>query len=426
MSSGANGSEPSLIIDAGFLFDGTGGRAKATQSVLVVGERIAAIGDPQTVRRDARAAKATVVDAREATLLPGLIDGHLHIGWRTSAELKVEPDYGRALAWTLVSAQAALLAGITTVRDAGAAQGVTLSLKRAIAEGLHTAPRVQACGPALTTTAGHATFLSETADTADELRKWVRKLAAQGVDLIKIMASGGSIDPETNRRRAQYSEAELRYAVDDAHRLNLPVLAHTNATESIRNAVRAGVDVIAHCNWLSAEEGRIEYDAEIADEIAERGVFVDLNIEGGWRPLVDGDGSAEDWTKNSPRTRWDLLEDMRRRGAKIFFTSDEIGPVVGTFPQLLLKAHELLSIPIEEVIWRSTGLAAEAIGLTKETGTLAVGKRADLLIVAGNVQSDPKALLNVRSVYRDGTRVVHEGQIAPSPILRNGPIAALQ
>lgn len=408
-----------VVIDAGAMLDGTGTRARPRMSVLIAGEHIAAVGTPEEIRARPEAAEARVIDATDATLLPGLIDGHLHIGWRTTAELQPERDRDRLMAWMLGSAHAALLAGVTTIRDAGAPLGVTLAFKRALAEGLHTAPRLQACGPCLTTTAGHTTFLGETADTADELRKWVRRLAAEGTDLIKIMASGGSIDPETNRRRAQYSEAELRYAVEDAHRLFLPVLAHANASESIRNSVRAGVDVIAHCNWLSAEEGRIDYDPEIADQMAERGIFVDLNIEGGWRPLADADASAEDWGSNGPLTRWELLEDMRRRGVQIFFTSDEIGPLVGTFPNLLLQAHQLLGIPIEEVIWRSTGLAAKAIGLDKELGVIAPGKRADLLLVEGMVQEDPSALLRVRSVYRDGFRVVHERQIAPSPLLRS-------
>ena len=411
-----------LIIEAAAVLDGTGARARNDQSVLIVGERIAAVDTPREIRQRPEAASADIIAAPGATLLPGLIDGHLHVGWRTTSDIEPERNRDRLMAWMLGSAHAALLAGITTIRDAGAPLGVTISFKRALAEGLHTAPRLQTCGPAITTTAGHATFLGETADTADELRKWVRKLAAEGVDLIKIMASGGAIDPETNRRRAQYSEAELRYAVEDAHRLRLPVLAHANATESIRNSVRAGVDVIAHCNWLGREEGRIEYDARISDEMAERGIFVDLNIEGGWRPLADADGSAEDW-ENGPRTRWELLEDMRRRGVKIFFTSDEIGPLVGTFPSLLLTAHQTLGIPIEEVVWRSTALAAEGIGLAQEIGTIAPGKRADLLLVGGLLQDDPGALLRVRSVYRDGVRVVHEGQLAPSPFLRRAEAA---
>lgn len=406
-----------LIIDAGSVLDGTGSRARTGCSVLIVGERIAAVASPQEIRQRPDARGADIVEAPDATLLPGLIDGHLHIGWRTTADIEPERNRDRLLAWMLASAHAALLAGITTIRDAGAPLGVTISFKRALAEGLHTAPRLQTCGPSITTTAGHATFLGETADTADELRKWVRKLAAEGVDLIKIMASGGAIDPETNRRRAQYSEAELRYAVEDAHRLRLPVLAHANATESIRNSVRAGVDVIAHCNWLGTEEGKIEYDARLSDEMAERGIFVDLNIEGGWRPLADADASAEDWV-NGPHTRWELFEDMRRRGVKIFFTSDEIGPLVGTFPSLLLKAHDILGIAIEEVVWRATGLAAEGIGLADDLGTIAPGKRADLLLVSGTLQDDPAALIRVRSVYRDGMRVVHEGQLAPSPFLR--------
>ncbi len=409
-----------LIIDAGALLDGTGVRAVARQSVLVAGERIVAVGSPEEIRVRPEAQGADVIDASDATLLPGIIDGHLHVGWRTTKDIEPERNRDRLLAYTLLSSHAALLAGVTTVRDAGAPLGVTMAFKRALKEGLHTAPRLQVCGPCITTTAGHTTFLGETADTADELRKWVRKLAQEGVDLIKIMASGGSIDPETNRRRAQYSVEELRYAVDDAHRLYLPVLAHANATESIRNSVLAGVDVIAHCNWLSPEEGRIEYDAAIAEEMARRGTFVDLNIEGGWRPLSEGDGPAEDYT-NGPKTRWDLLADMRERGVQILFTSDEIGPLVGTYPELLVKAHRFLEIPMEEVIWRSTGLAAKAIGLDAEVGTIETGKRADLLIVSGMVQDNPDTLLDVRTVYQNGRRVVHEGQIAPSPwLVENG------
>jgi imidazolonepropionase-like amidohydrolase len=406
------------LIHAGWILDGAGAPAVPRASVLVDDGLIVAAGSSVDLGLHPRAAEAEVVDAGDATLLPGLIDGHVHLGqglgedevWRHA-----ERDRDTLLGWTLASAQAALCAGVTTLRDCGAPVGVSLSVKRQLNLGLHTGPRLLACGPAITTTAGHGAFLGVTADSEMELRLRVREAVRDGADFIKLMATGGRIDPEptSNRRRAQYTVDELRAAVDDAHRLQRSVVAHANATEGIRDAVLAGVDVIAHCNWLAAEEGRIDYDTGVAEEMVRRGVFVDLNVEGGWRSLDAADGSAEVWATEHPENRWQLMEDMRRRGIPIFFTSDAFGPLVAEFPALLVRASQVFGIPIHEVIWRASGLAAQAIGLGSQVGTITVGKRADLLLVEGSVADDATALLRVRSVWRDGIRVVHGGALAP-------------
>jgi imidazolonepropionase-like amidohydrolase len=404
------------------MLDGTGAPAVSEASVLVFDGLIVGVGHTADLRRDPRAEEAEVVDAGDATLLPGLIDGHVHLGhglgddeiWRHA-----ERDRDTLLGWTLASAQAALRAGVTTVRDCGSPAGVTLSIKRQLDMGLHNGPRLLACGPCITTTAGHAAFLGVTADSEVELRLRVREAVRDGADCIKLIATGGRIDPEptSNRRRAQYTIDELRAAVDDAHRLKRSVVAHANATEGIRNAVLAGVDVISHCNWLSEEEGRIDYDPAVAEEMVRRGVYVDLNIEGGWRSLAAADGSAEAWSTKHPVNRWQLMEDMRQRGIPIFFTSDAFGPLVAEFPALLVHGCRVFGIPVHEAIWRATGLAAEALGLDRQVGTIAVGKRADLLLVEGCVAEDPTALLRVRSVWRDGIRAVHGGALAPAPAL---------
>lgn len=408
------------LLRGGRVVDGTGRPSTQDVAIVIEGARIVAVGPTDEVLASAATVGATVVDASACTILPGLIDGHVHVAWGARGVPAWEAarvDRELLMAWAIASAQAALRAGVTTLRDCGAPYGITLQLRRAIADGAVVAPRLQTCGPAITTTAGHGEFLGTAADSADELRRSIRELCRQGVDFIKIMATGGSSDPETNRLRAQYSEEELRAAVDDAHRLGRSVVAHVNATEGIRNAVAAGVDVLAHCNWLGAEDGTIDYDPAVADEMARRGIFVDLNIEGAFRPFVTGDGWAQDWTApGAPQNRWQLMEAMRRDGIAIFFTSDEAGLGLATFPQLLVEAGRQGGLSTEELIWRATGLAASGIGLGEQTGTITIGRDADLLIVDGDLVEDPMALLRVRAVYVGGRLVVSDRWLAPVPI----------
>jgi imidazolonepropionase-like amidohydrolase len=389
-------------------------------AILIDGDRIVAVGPAAEVEARPEAATATVVDASACTILPGLIDGHVHVAWGRTGFPAWEAAAAKPellMAWSITAAQAALRAGVTTMRDCGAAAGITLDLRQAIANGTVRGPHLQVCGPAITTTAGHGEFLGVTADSADELRRRVREWCRSGVDFIKIMATGGLSDPETNRLRAQYSEDELRAAVDDAHRLQRQVVAHVNATEGIRNAVAAGVDVLAHCNWLGAEDGTIDYDPAVAAEMARRRVFVDLNIEGAFRPFPTGDGWAQDWSApGAPQNRWQLLDTMRQDGVPMFFTSDNAGPALADFPRLLVEAGQKGEISAEELVWRATGLAAEGIGLAAQTGTIAPDRVADLTIVDGDLVEDLSALLRVRAVYLAGELVVSDNWLAPAPV----------
>lgn len=405
-----------MLMRCGRLIDGTGQPSVQDAAILIDGPNIIAVGPAASIAELPEATAAVEVDATSHTIMPGLIDGHVHVAWGTdtySAWPSASVDSDMLMAWSIASAQAALCAGITTIRDCGAPDGITLKLQRAITEGIVLGPRLQVCGPAITTTGGHGEFIGTTADSSDELRRVVRTLCRQGVDFIKVMATGGLTDPETNRLRAQYSEEELRAAVDDAHRLRRQVVAHGNATEGIRHAVAAGVDIIAHCNWLGIEEGTIDYDPVVAKKMAERGVFVDLNIEGAFRSFSRGDGWAQDWTApGAPQNRWELMEAMRQDGVPIFFTSDHFGPEIAQFPQLLVEAARQGAIGAEELIWRATGLAADAIGIGDTTGRIMAGRQADLLCVEGDLVENPGNLLRVHAVYLDGLPVVRDGWMA--------------
>lgn len=408
------------LVRCGRLVDGTGLPSIRDAGILIDGTDIVAVGLAAEVLELPEAAGAIDIDFSAHTVMPGLIDGHVHVAWGTGTYVAwpgARTDTDLLMAWSIASAQSALCAGVTTMRDCGAPDGITRKLQQAVREGTVIGPHLEVCGPAITTTGGHGEFIGVVADSTDELRKTIRTLCRQGVDFIKIMATGGSTDAETNRLRAQYSEDELRAAVDDAHRLRRQVVAHCNATEGIRNAVAAGVDVIAHCNWLGREDGTIDYDPAVTKEMADRGIFVDLNIEGAFRPFPTGDGWAQDWTApGDPQNRWELMDDMRRAGVRIFFTSDNFGPELAGFPQLLMEAARQGAIGAEEIIWRATGLAADAIGLGDQIGTLVAGKRADLLCVEGDVTEDFQNLLNVRAVYLGGQLVVKDGWLmAPAP-----------
>lgn len=412
--------DAAVVIFCGRLIDGTGGPSLEDAAVLMREGRIVAVGSSAEITQLTEVSSAERVDARDQTMLPGLVDAHVHIAWGTSDlpgwEL-AQRDRDLMMAWAIGSAQAALRTGVTTLRDCGAPNGITLKLKRSIGSAMIIGPRLLACGPCITTTGGHGEFMGVTADSADELRRRVRETCRGGADFIKIMATGGLMDPETNRRRAQYSESELRVAIEDAHRLGRSVVVHANATEGIRNAVAAGADTVAHCNWLGTQDGTIDYDWKVADEIAHRGVYVDLNIGGATRLLRTGDGCAQDWSApGSPQNRWELMADMRRRGVKIFFSSDHFGPNCATYTHALIDAGERLGLTMEASIWRTTGLAAEAIGLGNQIGTIEVGKTADLLLVGGDAVTDPRALLRVRSVYLRGHLVVRDGFLAPPPL----------
>ena len=285
---------------------------------------------------------------------------------------------------------------------------VTYHLRDAIEAGLIAGPRLRIAGPPLTTTAGHCWFFGLEANNADELRHSVRRVVAQGSDFIKIMATGGSLSPRSNRRRAQYSVAELRAAVEDAHRLGKRVVVHANATEGIRNAVEAEVDVIAHCNWLGVDEGTLEYDESTAAAMLAAGISVDLNIAAVFLPLAERDGWAQDW---GTQTRWDIIRRMQTLGIRVYLSSDAIGLGDVRFVDQLVRMVEQNRATASEIISMITRLPSQAMGLGDETGTVRPGMRADLVLLDANPLEDIRALRSPDSVIRAGKTVVSQGKL---------------
>lgn len=402
-----------LTVRCGCFIDGTGRPPLHDVEFTVTDGTVAEVGQGNRLENSA----AKVIDASDCTVTPGLIDGHAHIAWPNNPESQwgFGIDDVALTALAVAAGGAALTSGVTSIRDCGAPRGITIQLKSAYAMGWAVGPRLYVCGPAITTTGGHGTWLGVTADTSDQLRVTVRDLCASGVDFIKIMATGGFTDPfETNRRRAQYSEDELRTVTAEAHRLNRAVVAHANATEGIRNAVRASVDCIAHCNWLSSQDGLIEYDQSVATLMAAQGTYIDLNLESAMADVTERDGTVTGFPGDVlPHDRWGLLADLRSQGVDVYLTSDLAGARVADFPSLLGRAGRAWNLPAEELIWRASGLSAKAMGVAASCGTLGIGKVADFLVWEGDLSADISILGSKPiSVYQGGGLVAENGRLA--------------
>ncbi|MBC7235593.1 MAG: amidohydrolase family protein [Chloroflexi bacterium] len=397
--------EAQTVFSADLLIDGSG-RAPVRDPYLVVAEgRILEVGAGRPP--DALRERAKFFAMPGATIIPGLVDAHVHLALAMHLPdwAAIDADPARLAFLAARHAQEALRAGITTVADCGARHGVTIALREAIAQGWVEGPRVWACGEWLTVTNGHGYFWTRRGfDSAEELRKGVREMVWQGADFIKIMASGGTTQgAKTNRRRAQYSAEELRVAVEDAHRLNKRVICHVNATEAMRHCLKAGVDVVEHCNWLGAQEGTIEYDHDLAREGGRRGLCAGINIEQVFKPLSQNDGYAQDW---GDLTRWDLMRRMQDVGVNIFVDTDAAGKDYDALPRMMARMVEEGKAEAAETLAMATLVPARALGLSDEIGSLEKGKQADMVFLPANPLIDITALTRPLAVVKGGCIMV--------------------
>lgn len=249
------------------------GRVLHDAGVLVDGAVIAGVGP--VAELDLRPAHQRI-DLPQGTLLPGLIDTHVHLAFGAGPDpvRQLRSRSGHELLLAMAGhARELLSAGVTTARDLGAPGLLDITVKRAIADGTIRGPRLLTAARPLTPTGGHCWFLGGECDDEAALRTMIRRQHRDGADLVKVMATGGMSTPGSRSWRPQFSDSELAAIVTQAHELGLPVAAHAHGTAGIRRAVSAGADTLEHCTWQTPR-GFDGYQPEVADAIAAAGITV--------------------------------------------------------------------------------------------------------------------------------------------------------
>ncbi|AQZ62841.1 Xaa-Pro dipeptidase [[Actinomadura] parvosata subsp. kistnae] len=409
MTPSASPTGGATVLRAAWSYDGTGGTLTPDPVLVLVGGVIAAVG-----RLDGVPEGAAVVDLGGATLLPGLVDPHVHLAFDASPDPVghlAARDAAAALAAMAAAARRAARGGVTTVRDLGDRDHLSLTLRGAAASDA-SLPTIVAAGPPITTPEGHCHYLGGGVSGVAAVRAAVRERAERGVDVIKIMASGGQLTPGTRPEVSQFTLEELRAAVEEAHRHGLPVTAHAHGARPVADALAAGVDGLEHVTFMTSD-GVDRAPDDLVTAIAKRGAALGITL--GVAP-VEGSAVPPAVAARLPA----LMANARRlyeAGARIVAGTDAgIGPVkppdvlrwaVGELPALGLSGAEALRA--------ATSLAAEVCGLGDRKGRLAPGYDADVLAVDGNPLEDPTALHRIRAVYVRGHRLPGVGAGSPEP-----------
>ncbi len=348
-------------------------------------------------------------------VIPGLIDGHVHLELdpqlSTPAEQLAVPvdERERAMA---TRAQAMLARGITTARDCGGGAWREHALRRRIDAGECLGPRLLCCGQPLTTPDGHCAFWGGVVTTAAEVEGVVARQLEAGSDWIKVMATGGVFTPGSRPRDTQFDAAALAAIVAAAGRGGRSVAAHCHGTAGIAAALRAGVRTIEHASFAGSDGFGSDLDEALIRELAASGTWVSPTVNAGWlRRISDAAGEPTDFFRRMSR----CLGLQRMHGIR-FLASTDAG-IPGVFhDQLasgLMAMQAFAAMRPADVLRAATADAAEALGIADVTGRIAPGLSADLVVLRADPMLDLAAL-------RDPEAVVFRGRWLDAEGLRAG------
>lgn len=390
---------PLLALRPAALFDGAAAQLIPSPTVLVERGRILAV----EAGRIELPAAAHVVDLDGCTLLPGLVDTHVHLCLDSGSDpfdSLGDRDREAVVRAATEAAKQQLRGGVTTVRDLGDLDYLTLGLRSADAREPDL-PTIVCAGPPITTPGGHCCALGgATSVGTEELRAAVAEHAERGVDVIKVMASGGFLTPGSEPETPQFGPEELRTVVDEAHRRGLAVTAHAHSTDAVRGAIDAGVDGIEHCSFLTPDG--VDAPDDLIERIAHQRVVVGATVG-----LLPGSTPPPFIASLLP----DILANhgrLHRAGAAVVAGTDAgIGPIKphGVLPHAAPHLVDDIGLTPYEALRSMTAGAAQVCGLGTSKGRIAPGYDADLLAVRGDPIADLAALTLVAAVYRQGRPV---------------------
>lgn len=406
-----------ILIHCGHLIDGRSRIAQSKMTLIVEGDRITAVEQGFSIAGTGD----EVINLRNNTVLPGLIDLHVHIESETNKDQALqrftlnEADIAfRASAF----AKKTLMAGFTTVRDLGGT-GVNISLRNAINQGIVVGPRIFTAGKSIATTGGHADPTNGyrkdmmgdpgpkegVINSPDEGRQAVRQRYKDGSDLIKITATGGVLSIAKDGSGPQFNDLELKAIIETARDYGMHVAAHAHGAEGMKRAVLAGVTTIEHGTKMTEE---------IMDLMKQKGTYYvptitagkfvadQAKVPGYYHPAV-----VPKALEIGPQIQ-ETFRKAYRKGVKIAFGTD-----AGVFPHGE-NAKEFsymvdAGMPPMEAILSATAVNATILGIADKTGTLEKGKLADVIATAGNPLENIATLENVIFVMREG--IIYKGEV---------------
>ncbi|MYW05193.1 amidohydrolase family protein [Streptomyces sp. SID3343] len=389
-----------LLITADQVLEGPAGARIKDGAVLIDAGVIVAVG-PRGVVETLAGPDVERSDHPGATVLPGLINCHVHLAFDAGPDpvgtLGATDDAALALGMA-ERARQLLDGGVTTARDLGDRGALSVGLRDTIAAGGLPGPRILAATAPLTPPGGHCWFLGGEVDGTAAIRERIRRNVAAGADLIKVMASGGQMTPGGAAMwESQFDTEHLRVVVAEAHEAGLRVAAHAHGTASIVSAVDAGVDSLEHCTWLT--DGAPDEREDVAVRIVEQGIHVCSAMSPNWRAFIERLG-PERAERSFARLRWmDALGVRLVTGTDAGLPFSAFGDFVGA-----LGLYEHLGFPPEQIVEMATTRSAAALGLSDETGRLASGLAADLLVVRGDPTTDLEALRDPALILARGRR----------------------
>ncbi len=407
-------------ILAGRLFDSTSDNVRETMVIVVEGDRIKTVGSAADIKVPSG---GQVIDLSRSTVLPGLIDCHTHLGSRADRYNEIYNFKDSPLTHAIFAvgnARKALEAGFTSVRDVGSDPFLAVDLRNAITEGFAVGPRIVASGPGISITGGHGdlnNYSPQTrvmmfpderdfgiADGVDQIRHVVRAQIKYGVDVIKILSTGGVLSKGDSPGAPQYTLEELKAAAEEAHAAGRKIASHAHGAQGIKNAILAGIDSIEHASLIDDEGIRLA---------KEHGTYLDMDIYNDDYLLNEAPKHGLP-TENLDKEK--MVGQLQREnftkavkaGAKMAFGTDAgVYPHGDNAKQFFYMVK--FGMTPAQAIRTATTNSADLIGRAKDVGTIQPGKYADIIAVDSDPLADIRALEQVSFVMKGGVVYKEKG-----------------
>ena len=352
-------------------------------AIEIEGSKIVKLGSADAVNTK------SAVDMNGLFVTPGLIDAHVHMCLNPETRNPLDqdkPDKDALIAQMSVRAKAMLQAGITTARDLGGGQWLEITLRDRINQGKIIGTRLICSGQPVTCVGGHCHFWGGEAEDAASALTVINRQVAHKVDLIKIMATGGTLTAGTTPAEAQFDAETMTAMVAAAEQHNFKVAAHCHGTAGIRNAAEAGVTTIEHCSWVGDAGWGKNYEQAVVEQIVSKGIWISPTINAGWQRYIGTKRFEDQIRENYNR--------MRAAGVKLIASTDAGIPNVWhhDLPRAMPVFAHFAGLSNVEALRAATSDCAQAIGLEGVVGRLAPGLEADMVFYDANPLDDLKTL----------------------------------